>query len=91
MHQVGLHSTAFFVGSTAKTSRPRNTTCICSGFRAKQPKPCAALLAALANGSEAARATFPFAFGTSLCADYIPRAVLQSDWSATIVAEDTGR
>ena len=51
-HQVGLRNTVP-VGSTANTPRLHNTpvtTCICSGYGAKQPKACAALLAA---GSEA--------------------------------------
>ena len=54
---VGLRSTKP-VAYTAKTSRPtlQKTTCVCSGFRGKQPKVRGTLLAAFAKGSGGAKA-----------------------------------
>ena len=78
---------------TAKTSRTRKTpviTCGCSSFRTTQPKACAAFVAAATHGSVASAVIFFRWVGSRTMrhcrTDYIPQAVLQSDWTATIVA-----
>ena len=85
------HKSSF--ANIEKTSRPtvQKTTCVCSGFRGKQPKVRGALLTAFAKGSRAAFALLTLAQLGVVRTDCIPRAVLQSDWSTIIVAEYTGR
>ena len=69
---------------------------LCSGFRGKQPKVRRALLAGFPKGARTAKA-HPFALLTlaqwrHVRTDCIPRAVLQSDWSATVrVVDDLPR